>query len=177
MDFPSNFINVLIFVGSPICMNEINISNDILFSEVLEMLRQGKRVMIPAKGVSMLPLIRGHKDRLILEGYASSEDVSKGDIVLFRFNGSYIVHRVVKITGRGARLRGDATTGRCEECSLSEIYGKVTGIQKTSGRMINPNGRWRRRTAGLWLILPFRRHIAAVYKRLPWNRWLMDETL
>lgn len=161
-------------------MKEINIDNNLLFSEVLDMLKQGKKVMIPAKGVSMLPLIKGGRDKIILEGMTAScqekpSEAKVGDIVLFEYKGMYLIHRIISIKDGIARIQGDGVCNRVEECPVDKIYGRVTDIIKGS-RTINPNGKWRRFLSKIWLILPLRRYILAIYKRLPGNRWLLKES-
>ena len=48
-------------------MEKMVVDNDLFFSDVLQVLEQGRRVTIPVKGFSMLPFIRGTKDLVILE--------------------------------------------------------------------------------------------------------------
>lgn len=40
-------------------MEKLIVSNDTLFEEVIALLREGKKVTVPAKGESMLPFIVG----------------------------------------------------------------------------------------------------------------------
>ena len=48
-------------------MEKMVVDNDLFFSDVLQVLEQGRRVTIPVKGFSMLPFIRGTKDLVVLE--------------------------------------------------------------------------------------------------------------
>lgn len=161
-------------------MKEINIDNNLLFSEVLDMLKQGKKVMIPARGVSMLPLIKGGRDKIILEGMMLGfaerpSEVKVGDIVLFEYKGMYLIHRIISINNGIALIQGDGVCNRVEKCPIEKIYGRVTDIIREN-KTINPNGKWRRFLSKIWLILPLRRYILAIYKRLPGNRWLLKES-
>lgn len=78
-------------------MEKVVISNDIFFAEVLRVLREGKNVTIPVKGVSMLPFIRGDRDSVELEPLADARPLAVGDIVLFRVAGRYILHRIIQL--------------------------------------------------------------------------------
>ena len=49
-------------------MEKLIVSNDTFFEEVIALLREGKKVMVPAKGESMLPFIVGGVDPVVLEG-------------------------------------------------------------------------------------------------------------
>ena len=57
------------------------VDNDTFFSDVLQVLEQGRQVIIPVKGFSMLPFIRGCKDLVVLE--KADGDLKADDIVLF----------------------------------------------------------------------------------------------
>ena len=62
-------------------MEKLIINNDILFSKVVELLKEDKTVTIPVKGVSMLPFIKGERDSVELEslcGAGAARPVSRG---------------------------------------------------------------------------------------------------
>ena len=49
-------------------MEKLIVSNGTFFEEVIVLLREGKKVTVPAKGESMLPFIVGGVDPVVLEG-------------------------------------------------------------------------------------------------------------
>lgn len=59
------------------------------------------------EGDSMMPLLRQHRDILVIKKI--TEPLKKNDAVLFkRPNGAYVLHRIVKVCGRGRyRIAGD----------------------------------------------------------------------
>ena len=57
-------------------MNKVVVPNAILLGEVKSLLAEGKDVVIPTKGNSMLPFIRGGRDSVNLRRL---EDVEVGD--------------------------------------------------------------------------------------------------
>ncbi len=61
-------------------------------------------------GDSMMPLLRQHKDIMVIKKI--TEPLKKYDAVLFkRPNGSYVLHRIVKVCGLGNyRIAGDNRT-------------------------------------------------------------------
>jgi signal peptidase I len=102
-----------------------------------EVLILSGRLRLGVTGSSMLPTV-WPGDTLVIER-ASSDAVSKGDIVLFQRDGRFFVHRVVgKIAGDSMILtRGDAmlrpdppVAGRC-------LLGKVVSIVR-QGKRIRP---------------------------------------
>ena len=102
------------------------IENDILLGEICILLSEGKRVKLRAKGNSMMPFIRGDEDTLIL---APISALSKGDVVLARIKGKrYVIHRIIGLNDEKIILMGDGNLYETEECSRSDIYGKVEYI-------------------------------------------------
>lgn len=70
----------------------LTLPNEEFFARVSELLSGGKSVIIPVKGSSMLPTIRGMRDKVELE--PMREAPVPGDIVLFRYRGKWTLHRV-----------------------------------------------------------------------------------
>ena len=114
-------------------MEKMVVDNDLFFSDVLQVLEQGRRVTIPVKGFSMLPFIRGTKDLVILE--KAGEDLKADDIVLF--------HVGPADGGRGAGgspepdlQRSEQRPGRETGAELEEpdLRQKGRGIRRTGRR-------------------------------------------
>ena len=139
-------------------MDKRIIPNDILLGEVAAVLNEGREAIITPTGNSMLPFIRGGKDRVTLR---RSDGVAVGDIVLVRTGGRYILHRIIAIEGEALTLMGDGNIRGTEHCTTADVIGTVTEI-------IRPDGR--RRTPGkgrFWgVIKPIRRYLLAIYRRV-----------
>ena len=102
-----------------------------------EVLTSSGRLRLGVTGWSMLPTV-WPGDTLVIER-ANSEAVSEGDIVLFRRDGRFFVHRVIgKITRDLAILtRGDAMTLPDPPVPDSDLMGKVVLIQR-KGKRVKP---------------------------------------
>lgn len=141
------------------------IPNDIFMPEVEKILREGKRVVLKAKGNSMLPFIRNLKDSVELEPVCV-EKLSRGDIVLARVNGTnvYVLHRILSIKGEMVVLMGDGNIRGKEFCRTADICGKVMRIL-AGEKETDPNSATERRKAILWMkLLPVRRWLLALYR-------------
>ena len=153
-------------------MEKLIINNDILFSKVVELLREGKTVTIPVKGVSMLPFIKGERDSVELEslcGVGGGRSVSRGDIVLFRYAGRYILHRVLDPSGEKIVIRGDGVPEGCEYPAREDVFGRVKRIIKKGERPVDPYTGGRMAVWRIWeLMRPLRRYMLALYRRLVW---------
>lgn len=147
---------------------KVTMPNAVLLGEVKQFLREGRRVILQVKGNSMLPFIRGGRDSVELMAESS---YGIGDIVLAEIDkGHYVLHRIVAIGGHEAAdkvvLMGDGNLRGTEECMRSELVGMVRLILK-NGREIDPNTRKERRKAEIWRrLLPVRRWLLAIYKRI-----------
>lgn len=154
-------------------MRKLVIDNEELFGRVVELLKEGREVTIPSKGFSMLPFIRGERDLVVLE---RADDIKPGDIVLFRLDGRYILHRVMDADGALVETMGDGILQTRESCPRKQVYGRAVGILRDGKRRVDPNGRWQRFWVGAWWgLLPIRRWLLAIYRRLPWNGWLREQ--
>ena len=135
------------------------ISNDILFAAVKDLVDEGKSVTIRPKGESMLPFIRSDRDNVTLERVTRPLEV--GDIVLFRYKGKYVLHRIYSIDGDGLTIMGDGNIIGQEHCSASDVIGIVTEITKENGHRVKPG------KARMWRALkPLRRWLLAIYRRI-----------
>ena len=111
------------------------ISNSVFFAEVLEQLAVNKEVTIPLRGTSMLPLLNEKHHNLVLSSQFG--ELQKGDIVLFRLNDSYILHRIRKIEGEKIFTQGDAVPYG-EICTKNDVVAiLVKIIDKRNGNVID----------------------------------------
>ena len=149
-------------------MEKIVINNEEFFGKVLHHLSRGQSVTIPVKGFSMLPFIRGEKDLVVLE--KPSREYQVGDIVLFRYGGRYVMHRIISVDGEEVVIMGDGVPKNVEKVTPADIYGLVTEIQRNGKRKVNPHSSWQRFLSRTWRkLLPVRGWLLAIYRRLPWN--------
>ena len=80
------------------------------------------------KGTSMLPLIVQGEDSVVL---VKPSLLLVGDIVLYkRKNGSFILHRIVKINGNDLVICGDNQTTLEYGITKDDVIAKVSAIYK-----------------------------------------------
>lgn len=139
-------------------MNKVTIPNSVLFEEVAVVLQEGREAVITPTGNSMRPFIRGGVDRVVL---GLRDTLAVGDIVLARFDGRYILHRILALDGEAVTLMGDGNLRGRERVRTADVIGTVTAIVKPDGQRRTP-GKGR-----LWrVLLPVRRYLLAIYRRL-----------
>ena len=141
-------------------MDKIVLPNDVLLNEVVQLLREGREVVITPKGRSMLPFIRGEVDQIKLR---QPDGLRVGDIVLAYFGNHYVLHRIVAINGEKVVLMGDGNLKGTEQGDRSEVVGKVVEIITPDLRQHKPGKAW------LWRhTLFFRKYLLKVYRK--WNK-------
>ena len=146
------------------------VPNAELFADVIRLLGEGRRVTINCKGLSMLPVIRGGRDQVVLE---KEEVYGVGDIVLFSVGDRYILHRIIALDGDKVTARGDGNWRGTETCRTGDIHGKAVEIVRGGRRRRNPDSRCAKLFIKVWdFFLPVRRWLLALYHRLPWNLWI-----
>lgn len=119
------------------------VSNDVFFAWVEEEIAQGKPVRFRLKGNSMFPLLRNMKDSVILEK-CSMHDLKPMDVVLFRYRGTHVLHRIIQRTGDDLLIQGDGSIVAMEQCTVNDVVGKVTGICRPFGKIVSvENWKWK----------------------------------
>ncbi|MBR6055218.1 MAG: S24/S26 family peptidase [Bacteroidales bacterium] len=156
-------------------MESLVINNDEFFASVLECLSKGSDATIPVKGFSMLPFIRAEKDLVVL---GTVDELREKDIVLFRYCGRYVMHRIISIDGDKVEIMGDGVPENRERVTRSDICAKAKAILRGGKRRRDPYSR-----LSLWLfdrwysLLPVRSYLLWIYRRLPWNYfWLRRQS-
>lgn len=104
-----------------------------------ELLNLGCCVSFRAPGNSMRPTI--FDGEMITVRPVSPSDIKPGDIILYRYPGSIVAHRVVRIEKRDSDvprfiLRGDALGAPGEAVEVDQVLGKVVSVER-GGRSID----------------------------------------
>lgn len=145
----------------------MKLSNEIFFAEVERLLAADEQVSILVKGLSMTPLLRNGRDKAILR-QATDSDIRVGEVLLFRYRGTHVLHRVVKIEGETITFAGDGNYKIREQATRNDVVGVMIATERASGRRIEcTSRRWRWQSA-FWLALPaiVRRVILGIRRRL-----------
>lgn len=128
------------------------IPNEQFFLWVENEIAEGRSVRFRLKGNSMYPLLRNGLDDVILYP-CKNEELQPMDVILFRYKGKHLLHRIIKIDGNRLTMQGDGSIVTKEECLYSDVIGKIKAIVRPSGKIIFLNS-WQ------WQFLSFL-----------WRRW------
>lgn len=111
------------------------IPNDLFFNWVEGEIAQGRSVQFLLKGVSMYPLIRGGKDKIVLSPCSPGE-LRPMDVVLFRYRGQHLLHRIKRRDGDLLTIKGDGSYVAMEVCNVFDVIGRVQAVIRPSGKEI-----------------------------------------
>lgn len=125
------------------------------------------------KGISMLPLLREGRDLFTVSKKGSAR-CRVGDVVLFRRNGRYILHRVVKVRADSYDCLGDNSVNREFGVKDADILGVMESFTR-NGKQYPVTSPAYRLYSSVWVHafpvrIAARRAGLALRRRLP--RWL-----
>lgn len=139
------------------------IPNDIFFAQIESELAAGKRVSFKVKGSSMFPFLRDGKDTVQVSP-VKRQPVA-GDIVLFKYKGHHVLHRIIKIKGDIHVIQGDGIYASHECCGKEDIVGVVTHISRNGGEPVPVDSFCWRFCSQLWSIFSFARRYLLIFLR------------
>lgn len=92
-----------------------------------EILKKGN-LICPIKGVSMRPLFKEERDRVVIVPFDGR--LKKNDIALFKRDNDYVLHRVVKVKEGCCDFLGDNSLYKELSVSCERVLGKAVGYFK-----------------------------------------------
>ncbi|MCQ2194272.1 MAG: peptidase S41 [Paludibacteraceae bacterium] len=139
------------------------VNNELLLDCADEMLKEGHSVTIRVAGYSMRPILEHRRDDVTLVK-PDPDALSLYDVVLFKFNGRYVMHRIVAIDGDKLTLRGDGNIQGKEWCTRADVVG-IADYFDRKGRRIDCKTKWFRLYGRIWnALLPIRRWLLLIYR-------------
>ncbi len=88
------------------------------------------------KGTSMLPMLRPEKDVFTIK--KTEDGYKENDVVLFKRNGRYLLHRIVKVFDDHYTIMGDNCVSCEENVRDEDMLGVLVSFQR-DGKKIDVN--------------------------------------
>lgn len=134
-------------------------------SALRKLVEEGQEVSVPISGGSMAPFLVHGRDTVCFA--SPNRPLKRGDIVFYqRRDGSFILHRILRVTAEGYDIVGDAQTVVEPHVKPEQIFALVTKA-KRKGTWIGPGDFWWEFFRVIWLrLVPFRRKLIGLYARL-----------
>lgn len=136
-----------------------------------EVLKEDGVFVSTTAGMSMYPMLRNRRDTIIVKPYEGR--LKKYDIPLYKRNGTYILHRIVKVLPDSYVICGDNCEQREYDISDKQILGVLTGFYRDS-QEIDMQGWKYRLYAHFWCFTfpirigyrKIRRLLGRIYKKI-----------
>lgn len=146
--------------------NVVRMENRHLFPIILDTIARGHTASLTARGYSMRPFIEHNRDTLVFGSLR--QPVRVGDVVLAELStGDYVCHRVWAICGDVITLRGDGNWPGTETCTLSDLRASLIAVERKGVTYNLATSCVWRIYSSLWTrLLPIRRYLLALYRRL-----------
>lgn len=112
-----------------------------------DLLEKDGYIVFTNVGTSMMPLLRQQRD--IIEIRPLSCRAQKYDVVLYKRNNMYILHRVIRALPHEYIIRGDNNIGSEYGITDNMILGVMTRIIR-NGKSITPDNFWYKVYVHLW---------------------------
>ena len=127
--------------------NKKTIPNNLFFASVEELIGEGRSVEMTVKGYSMRPFVRNGRETVVLSPLPDG-GVKEGMVILFRYGGQHILHRLVRIEGERLTMEGDGNYRTSEVVAPADVVAYVSEVGLMCGRRIGYNScAWRWRSA------------------------------
>ena len=138
--------------------------NNEILRDLIQLVNEGQRVVLPVKGNSMLPFIIGGRESVEL---VKPETIAVGDVVLAWINGNrFVVHRIIRIEGNKVQLMGDGNLTAEEYCQISDVKARAEYVITPHCKRRYLYTPQRLRFSRFWSkLLPVRRWILVIYRR------------
>lgn len=140
--------------------------NVVMIDLLDELILEGKVLRLKIKGNSMMPFLRDGKDMVEL-AKANDRELLPGAVVLFRFRGSFLLHRIIRREGSYLITMGDGVLIYTERITTDQVVGIVRANICPNGKRIDSNCLLSRYKTWVWMLLkPLRRWLLAVARRV-----------
>lgn len=139
------------------------VQNNLFFEIITDDLKNGKSVKFNVSGKSMVPFLN-HGDQVVVK-QPSDLDVKKGDILLFKYQGKFILHRLVKIKGPKYYLAGDGNLDQIEIIEKEDVIGMVTGGSR-GDKLLKVSSNFNKKLGLMWYYIRPLRYLFSKFKKV-----------
>ncbi|MPM95180.1 hypothetical protein SDC9_142333 [bioreactor metagenome] len=141
---------------------KIKITNLQMLSLIEEQINKGNSITIRVEGNSMLPFIKGGVDYVELSPI-TNQKLKTGDIILFRYSQSFVLHRIISINRETITTQGDAITKKTESITIQDVVAITTTIIKKNKRVYTHTTTFRLKSQFWQHLHPVRKLLMKIY--------------
>lgn len=147
--------------------NVVELPNDLFLKGIGELLQEGHTATLRVRGNSMRPFLEDRRDSIVL---TSVTHIEVGDAVLAEIApGKYVFHRIIAIDGDNVTLMGDGNVRGTEHCTKADVKANALAVVRKGKEYSTDGRRWMRYSKTWMRLMPVRRWLLAIHRRLPKN--------
>lgn len=153
-------------------MLKISVENNIFLPQVVQLIEEGHKATIIARGNSMRPFIEDGRDKLV---FGKVDHLAVGDVILAEVTeGHFVCHRIEKLENGIVTMRGDGNVTGTEVFSEGNVRAKLVQVVRKGKTYTLATSRLWKCYSSVWpQLLPVRRYLLALY-RLLWLHQLPE---
>lgn len=129
-------------------MKKISIDNNALGQAIIDTLNEGKKASITVKGNSMRPFFRDGKTVVVI---TKKNEYKKGDIIFFRYQQLFKLHRIKSIKDHHIIACGDNLMQK-EIIEKQDVIGYVESYQN-KGKVTQTSSLFYKVKVCVWLLI------------------------
>jgi len=136
-----------------------------IFENVEQLLSEGKSIELCFLGRSMQPYLRGDGSEIIVASPFLPNELIPGTIVLFRYHGRFICHRIIRRESENLLIQGDGVIKAQEQSTIQDVIGIIRTIIRKDKEPVSTQTKSAQRYWHCWLRLsPIRKYLLFIYK-------------
>ena len=153
-------------------MERLTMDNSIFLPQVVQLINEGHKATIVARGNSMRPFIEDNRDKLV---FSQVDSLSVGDVILAEVTkGHFVCHRIEQLTDEMVAMRGDGNVMGTEVFPRDHVRAKLVQVVRNGKTYTLATSRTWKLYSAVWpKLLPVRRYLLGLY-RLLWFHQLPD---
>lgn len=103
--------------------------------QVEEQISSGQTATFTVRGWSMRPLMNNLRDRAVVSPI--TEPLRCSDVVVFKYHGRYLLHRIIAIDGDRFTIKGDGVPFSHEVVDRADILAVLTSVIRRNGTTVS----------------------------------------
>ena len=154
-------------------MQRISVENNIFLPQVVQLIKEGHKATIIARGNSMRPFIEDGRDKLV---FGKVDSLAVGDVILAEVaEGHFVCHRIEMLEHGVVTMRGDGNIQGTKVFPEANVRAKlVQVVRKGKTYTLATSKMWKCYSTVWPKLLPVRRYLLALY-RLLWLHQLPEK--
>ncbi len=151
-------------------MQKLSVENSIFLPQVVQLIQEGHKATIIARGNSMRPFIEDGRDKLV---FGKVDNLKVGDVILAEVEeGHFVCHRIEAINDGIVTMRGDGNVEGTEIFPVANVRAKLLQVvRKGRTYTLDNSSAWKCYSLVWPKLLPMRRYLLALYRLLLLHQW------